>query len=276
MSDWFGTHSTAPAALAGPRPRDARALGVARAHAGRRRPRRPGRRVGGRRPGTPRPAAMGRVGILGGATTPDEQEEDDPGRRAVARRVAAEGTVLLVNDGLLPLDAGQRRHHRRHRPQRRPARHGGRQLRGDPAPAAAGGRGAGRAVPGCRRHLRGGVPDRPWASAHRPAAAQRRPAARPCASSTSTTRSSPALRSPRARRTPPGSCGSARRSRASPSGRARSASRRRSCPTCRARGGSGSRAPGGPSSSLTATSSSTTPSPSAARASTAPAASRSR
>ncbi len=33
------------------------------------------------------------------ATAADEAEDDDPGRRAVARQVATEGTVLLVNDG---------------------------------------------------------------------------------------------------------------------------------------------------------------------------------
>jgi beta-glucosidase len=117
MSDWFGTHSTAPAALAGldlemPGPsawfgpslaaavRDGLVdVSVVEGHV---------RHV---------LRLMGRVGILPdpaapSASTPEpirppeELEEDDPGRRAVARSVAAEGTVLLVNDGLLPLDPG--------------------------------------------------------------------------------------------------------------------------------------------------------------------------
>ena len=48
---------------------------------------------------------MGRVGLLDGGRPPatEEREEDDPARRALARAVAVEGTVLLVNDGLLPL-----------------------------------------------------------------------------------------------------------------------------------------------------------------------------
>ncbi len=107
MSDWFGTHSTAPAALAGldlemPGPpawfgpslatavRDASVdeavLDGQVRHVLR---------------------LMGRVGILGAGAPPtqtEEREEDDPGRRSLARAVAAEGTVLLVNDGLLPLD----------------------------------------------------------------------------------------------------------------------------------------------------------------------------
>ncbi len=106
VSDWFGTHSTVPAALAGldlempgpsawfgPTLADAVRDGVVDESV-----------VDGQVGHVLR--LMARVGILGRSTSPDELEEDDPGRRAVARQVAAEGTVLLVNDGLLPLDPG--------------------------------------------------------------------------------------------------------------------------------------------------------------------------
>jgi beta-glucosidase len=114
MSDWFGTHSTAPAALAGldlEMPGPPAWFGPSLA--------------ADVRDGLVDESVvdrhvhhvlqlMGRVGILPDPAAPssstlepiraEELEEDDPSRRAVARSVAAEGTVLLVNDGLLPLD----------------------------------------------------------------------------------------------------------------------------------------------------------------------------
>jgi beta-glucosidase len=107
MSDWYGTHSTAPAALAGldlEMPGPPSWLGPNLATAVR-------ESVVSEDvvDGQVRHVLnlMDRVGLLGTpAGAPDaEQEEDDPARRALARRVAAEGTVLLRNDGLLPLDA---------------------------------------------------------------------------------------------------------------------------------------------------------------------------
>ena len=105
MSDWFGTHSTVPAALAGldlEMPGPSAWLGPTLAAAVR-----AGEVDESVVDGQVRNVLrlMDRVGILGGgAVAADEAEADDPGRRAVARRVATEGTVLLVNDGLLPLD----------------------------------------------------------------------------------------------------------------------------------------------------------------------------
>ncbi|HTU37506.1 MAG TPA: glycoside hydrolase family 3 N-terminal domain-containing protein, partial [Acidimicrobiales bacterium] len=106
MSDWFGTHSTAPAARAGldlEMPGPPVWFGPSLAAAV--------------RDGAVDQAVldaqvrhvlrlMARVGLLGGTTPAEgaEREEDDPGRRSLARAVAAEGTVLLVNDDLLPLD----------------------------------------------------------------------------------------------------------------------------------------------------------------------------
>ncbi len=104
MSDWFGTHSTSAAARAGldlEMPGPSAWLGPSLAAAVR-----SGEVDESVVDGQVRNVLrlMGRVGILGGSSVPDEMESDDPGRRAVARRAVAEGTVLLVNDGLLPLD----------------------------------------------------------------------------------------------------------------------------------------------------------------------------
>jgi beta-glucosidase len=106
MSDWFGTHSTAPAAAAGldlEMPGPPAWFGAPLAQA-----------VQSGDVGEPvldekvrhLLRLMARVGILTGdpvAGRP-EGEEDDPRRRRVARQVVVEGTVLLHNDGLLPLD----------------------------------------------------------------------------------------------------------------------------------------------------------------------------
>jgi beta-glucosidase len=105
VSDWFGTHSTVAAVVAGldlEMPGPSAWLGPTLAAAVR-----DGQVDESVLDGQVRHVLrlMGRVGILGGPTVPDELEVDDPAHRAVARRVAAEGTVLLVNDGLLPLDA---------------------------------------------------------------------------------------------------------------------------------------------------------------------------
>ncbi|MHB8466767.1 MAG: beta-glucosidase [Acidimicrobiales bacterium] len=109
VSDWFGTHSTAAAAIAGldiempgpPRhlgPKLAAAVeasevdaGVLDEHV---------RRI---------VALIKRCGLLDEPAVTDEAEQDDPPRRALARELAISGTVLLRNESLLPLRPEVRR-----------------------------------------------------------------------------------------------------------------------------------------------------------------------
>jgi beta-glucosidase len=106
MSDWFGTHSTGPAAQAGldlEMPGPSAWLGPtlrAAIH--------DGTVAESVLDGQVRHMLqlMERVGMLDGTyQRGPEREEDRPEHRAIARAVAAEGTVLLVNDGLLPFRA---------------------------------------------------------------------------------------------------------------------------------------------------------------------------
>ena len=171
MSDWFGTHSTGDAAVAGlelEMPGPSAWLGPSLASAV--------------RDGVVEEAVvdekvrhllglMERVGILGAPASSAEAEAGrpgpavggPPGRRrgdgaAGQRRAAAAGRRGRVERG------GDRA-------QRGATGHGRRQLRGDAAPAAQPGRGAGRAHARGGRAPRGGVPHRQGPAAHRPAPA---------------------------------------------------------------------------------------------------------
>ncbi|QXC61646.1 glycoside hydrolase family 3 C-terminal domain-containing protein [Aquihabitans sp. G128] len=104
VSDWGGTHSTVAAALAGldvEMPGRADHLGPHLAAAV--------------RAGDVSDAVLDdharrilrlldRAGVLDQAPSNEEHEHDDEGRRRTARAVAVAGTVLLRNDGVLPLD----------------------------------------------------------------------------------------------------------------------------------------------------------------------------
>ncbi len=103
MSDWFGSHSTVETVNAGldlemPGPtRDRGAKLVAAVEAGAVDPetiRASARRV---------LRLMERTGALAGPLERSERADDRPAHRALIRRAGAEGTVLLKNDGILPL-----------------------------------------------------------------------------------------------------------------------------------------------------------------------------
>jgi beta-glucosidase len=105
MSDWFGSHSTAPTLNAGldlempgpTRDRGARLLAAVAA--------------GEVAPATVRERARNvlrlieRVDGFAEPAIPPEQAVDRPEHRALIRHAGAAGTVLLKNDGILPLDA---------------------------------------------------------------------------------------------------------------------------------------------------------------------------
>ncbi len=106
MSDWFGSHSTAPTVNAGldiempgpPRDRGAKLLAAVEA--------------GEVTADTIRLRAgnvlrlMMRTGAIDDGSHYEENADDRPAHRALIRRAGAEGAVLLKNTGVLPLDAG--------------------------------------------------------------------------------------------------------------------------------------------------------------------------
>ncbi len=104
MSDWFGSHSTAPTVNAGldlemPGPsRDRGQKLIAAVEAG---------EVAAE---TVRLRALNMLRLMDRTTAIDDDRafvelaDDRPAHRALIRRAGAEGTVLLKNDGLLPLD----------------------------------------------------------------------------------------------------------------------------------------------------------------------------
>ncbi|MCX7300950.1 MAG: glycoside hydrolase family 3 C-terminal domain-containing protein [Rhodobacterales bacterium] len=108
MSDWFGSHTTAPTINAGldiemPGPtRDRGAKLVAAVAAG---------EVSGE---TVRTRALNVLRLLDRTGAIDDHRQfaetvdDRPAHRALIRRAGAEGAVLLKNDGILPLQAGKK------------------------------------------------------------------------------------------------------------------------------------------------------------------------
>ena len=106
MSDWFGSRSTAPTVNAGldlemPGPtRDRGDKLVAAVQAGTVSAAMVRERAGNML------RLMDRVGSLNDHRAFEERAEDRPEHRALIRRAGAEGTVLLKNDGILPLAKG--------------------------------------------------------------------------------------------------------------------------------------------------------------------------
>lgn len=103
MSDWFGSHSTAPTVNAGldlempGPPRDRGAKLVAAVEAGEVDP----ETIRTRTRNVLR--LMERTHALAGPLEPSERADDRPEHRALIRRAGAEGIVLLKNAGILPL-----------------------------------------------------------------------------------------------------------------------------------------------------------------------------
>lgn len=108
MSDWFGSHSTAPTVNAGldlemPGPsRDRGEKLVAAVEAGE------VSRDTARARARAVLSVMQWTGALYDNRPHEESADDKPENRALIRRAGAEGTVLLKNDGVLPVKAGQR------------------------------------------------------------------------------------------------------------------------------------------------------------------------